>query len=284
MNLCQDQAAEWQCADLQDLEMFLQERIDEGTFKPVFPFQPQFLWVGGFWNAKAESLKPPCNIAWGKLKQTKAETQFWIQNRGLHFSDHEFWWTVQTISMQFAPLLWKIQSVWMSVVHCIGFSRWLQQKSIIGWPCEPHLQPEASFAEIGENDQNGENQWSGNAGQWSGNAANDREMPPPSGVRGFWTKFDENTRIGEIGQNGKNQWPGNAGQWPGNAGGLTGKCRPMTGKCHPLLEVEDFEQKLVKIQELGKTMMCSWWVSVPSWHCSLKPGAKLQPAEDSLDP
>ena len=31
--------------------------------------------------------------------------------------------------------------------------------------------------------------WPGNAGQWSGNATNDREMPPPTGSRGFWTKF-----------------------------------------------------------------------------------------------
>ena len=31
MNLCQDHPAEWKYSDLGDLEMFLQERIDEGT-------------------------------------------------------------------------------------------------------------------------------------------------------------------------------------------------------------------------------------------------------------
>ena len=66
---------------------------------------------------------------------------------------------------------------------------------------------------------------------------------------------------------------------------MIGKCRgvdrempandrempPMTGKCHPLLEVVDFDQKLMKTPDLGKTMKWSWWVNVPSWHCSLKP-------------
>ena len=43
INLRQDQHVEWQHAGLGELELFLQERIQEGMFKPAFPFQPEVL-------------------------------------------------------------------------------------------------------------------------------------------------------------------------------------------------------------------------------------------------
>ena len=171
-----------------------------------FRFSQNFwhnLWVGGFWNAKAESPKPPQSIAWGKLKQTKAETQFLIHNRRFNFSDHGFWWTVQSISVQLPPLLRKIQSVWMSVVHCILFFGWQPKNLSLGDPAshtcslKHHLQKlgkrpkwqKTNDREMPANDREMPGGWPGNAGQWSGNATNDREMPPPTGSRGFWTKF-----------------------------------------------------------------------------------------------
>ena len=51
--------------------------------------------------------------------------------------------------------------------------------------------------EMPANDREMPGGWPGNAGQWSGNAANDREMPPPSGSSGFWPKVDENSRFGQ---------------------------------------------------------------------------------------
>ena len=138
-----------------------------------FRFSQNFchnLWVGGFWNAKAESPKPPQSIAWGKLKQTKAETQFLIHNRRFNFSDHGFWWTVQSISVQLPPLLRKIQSVWMSVVHCILFFGWQQQNLSLGDPASRTCSLKHHLQKLGKTAKMAKNQWPGNAGQWSGNA------------------------------------------------------------------------------------------------------------------
>ena len=110
-----------------------------------FHFSQNFwcrIWVGGCWNPTGKCPKPPHSIALGKQTSNKS------RKRKPHLSipSHSLWLNMEdSLIMHFdaklsshfnaiAPLLSKIESVRLSVVHCICFTGWLQRDQSLGDP------------------------------------------------------------------------------------------------------------------------------------------------------